>query len=163
MVISKKLTPKANPLKAENSKFLYKAIFSLLFFSFVFIQPAFAEDIKADQAALNMLNNTAIKANIISKADTAPTAYQIIGSIINIVLGFLGVVFLVLVIFGGITWMTAGGNEENVTKAKTLVTQAAIGLAIVLFAFLLTNFVVFKIIDISTISTPTANTSSANP
>ena len=139
--------------KKQRSKFLFLAIFSLfifIIFSFAFIQSVSAEAKDVDEYALDMLTNTAIKANIISDTNpNAPTAYQIIGSIINIVLGFLGVVFLALVIFGGITWMTAGGNQEKVQKAKTLVTQAAIGLAIVLFAFLLTNFVVFRIIEIA--------------
>ena len=139
--------------KKQRSKFLCLAIFSLfmfIIFSFAFIQSVSAEAKDVDEYALDMLTNTAIKANIISDTNpNAPTAYQIIGSIINIVLGFLGVVFLALVIFGGITWMTAGGNQEKVQKAKTLVTQAAIGLAIVLFAFLLTNFVVFRIIEIA--------------
>ncbi len=63
------------------------------------------------------------------------------GDIIGIVLSFVGVLFFILIIVGGIQWMTAGGSEEKVKKAKTLITNAAIGLIIVLSAYAITNFI----------------------
>ena len=80
------------------------------------------------------------------------TAVEIIGDIIKVVLGFVGVIFLALVIYGGFTWMTAGGNEEKVKTATDLMTKAAIGLAIILSAYLLANFVVFKLMGIAGVS-----------
>jgi len=103
----------------------------------------------ANKAALDILDSTAKKAQLIESAASATTAYDMIGMIINILLGFLGVVFLILIIYGGITWMTAGGNEEKVKKTISLITQATIGLAIILAAFLLTNFVIFKVIEVA--------------
>ncbi len=55
--------------------------------------------------------------------------------------GLLGVIFTVMTIYAGFLWMTAGGNEENVTKAKKLLYQAVIGLAILLSAYSITIFV----------------------
>ena len=63
------------------------------------------------------------------------------GDIIGIVLSFVGVFFFILVIIGGIQWMTAGGSDEKVNKAKTLITNALIGLIIVLSAYAITNFI----------------------
>lgn len=63
------------------------------------------------------------------------------GIIIGTVLSFLGVIFLVLTIAGGIMWMTAGGNTEQVGKAKKLITSAAIGLVIVFASYALTSFI----------------------
>ena len=63
-----------------------------------------------------------------------------IGSIIGAALAFVGVIFMVLIIFGGLTWMTAGGNENQVQKAQKLITQAVVGLIIVLAAYAITNF-----------------------
>lgn len=74
----------------------------------------------------------------------------LLGRIIMTVISFTGLFFLGLVIYSGVQWMTAGGNEEKVKKSSTLMTQAAIGLSIVLFAFLITNFVIFKIIGLAT-------------
>ncbi len=124
------------------------AIFAL--FLFLLIIPPFTLNCLAQtappptNAALQGLINTAQQAKI--ETGSAPNIYQIVGYIINIILGFLGVIFLVLVIYGGFLWMTAGGNEDKVKKGRELLTHAAIGLAIVLAAFLLTNFVVFKLI-----------------
>ncbi len=64
-----------------------------------------------------------------------------IGSIIEIVLSFIGVIFLLLMIYAGINWMTSSGNEEKVKKSKELITNAIIGLIIVLAAYAITAFI----------------------
>ncbi len=64
-----------------------------------------------------------------------------IGDIISLILGFVGVIFLILMIAGGLMWMTASGNEERVTKAKSLITNAVIGMIIVFSAYAITYFV----------------------
>lgn len=64
-----------------------------------------------------------------------------ISTIITGVLSLAGTVFLVLTVYAGILWMTAAGSEEKVTKAKDIVTQAIIGLAITLGAYAITAFV----------------------
>ncbi|MCF7820682.1 MAG: pilin [Candidatus Pacebacteria bacterium] len=63
------------------------------------------------------------------------------GRVIGQVLSFLGVIFLILMIVGGIQWMTAGGNQEKVAKAKQLITSAIIGLVIVFSAYAVTAFI----------------------
>ncbi len=66
----------------------------------------------------------------------------VIGTIIKAVLGFLGTVALILVIYGGFLWMTAGGNEEKVTKARKLLLNAVVGLIIIVSAYSITTFVI---------------------
>ena len=39
---------------------------------------------------------------------------------------------LIVMIIGGITYMTAGGNEDNINKAKKVITNGLIGTAVVL-------------------------------
>jgi hypothetical protein len=58
----------------------------------------------------------------------------------------LGVIFLVLFIVSGYQWMTAGGNEEQIEKAKKRMGNAAIGTIIVLMAWALTRFVFLKML-----------------
>ncbi len=67
---------------------------------------------------------------------------SIIGRVIGIFLSVLGIIFLVLVLYAGFLWMTAAGNPERVEKAKKMLTQAVIGLIIILLAFAITNFVI---------------------
>ncbi len=75
----------------------------------------------------------------INDQNQTPEAY--ISRIITIILSILGVIFLGLTIYGGIVWMTAQGNEERVKKAKELITEAIIGLIIVIAAYAITFFV----------------------
>ncbi|MGE5425504.1 MAG: hypothetical protein ACM3PZ_00205 [Bacillota bacterium] len=64
-----------------------------------------------------------------------------VGSIIGIVLSFVGVIFLVLIIYAGLNWMTASGNADKVGKSKDMMINAVIGLIIVLAAYAITAFV----------------------
>lgn len=64
-----------------------------------------------------------------------------VGSVIGIVLSYVGVIFFVLIVYGGLMWMTAQGNDQKVAKAKELIINATIGLIIVLSAYAITSFV----------------------
>ncbi len=70
-----------------------------------------------------------------------------IGSIIGVVLSFVGVIFLILMIYAGLVWMTAQGNQEQVNKAKDLMINAIIGLIIVLAAYAITAFIGTRLIN----------------
>lgn len=71
-----------------------------------------------------------------------------IAQIIKLALGFLGVVFLVLIIMAGFKWMTAGGASDQVKQAQASLINASIGLTIVLFSYLITNYVIFSLFEI---------------
>ncbi len=64
-----------------------------------------------------------------------------VGRYIGIALSLLGVFFLILMIYGGFKWMNARGQEANLTKAKSTIRNAIIGLAIVLAAYAITYYV----------------------
>jgi hypothetical protein len=64
-----------------------------------------------------------------------------IGSVIQVALSFVGVVFLVLMIYGGYLWMTARGEEQQITKAKDLIRAAIIGLIIIVMAYAISYFI----------------------
>jgi Type IV secretion system pilin len=69
----------------------------------------------------------------------------IIIKIINIVLGFVGLIFLVMILYSGFQWMTSGGNEEKITKAKQRLVSSTIGLGIILLAWVIANTVMLII------------------
>ncbi len=62
-----------------------------------------------------------------------------IGYIIGIILSLLGIIFLILMLYGGFVWMKARGKEEDVEKAKKIIQNALIGLVIVLGAYIIAN------------------------
>jgi hypothetical protein len=65
-----------------------------------------------------------------------------IASIINIILGFLGIVAVIIILAGGFKWMTAGGNEDKVAEARQMIIQGIIGLVIIFAAWAIASFVV---------------------
>lgn len=64
-----------------------------------------------------------------------------VARIIQVSLGLLGIVAVSLIVYAGFLWMTGGGNEDNVTKAKSILVTSIIGLAIILAAYSITQFV----------------------
>lgn len=61
--------------------------------------------------------------------------------IVRAALGFLGIVALIIVLYGGFVWMTSGGNEEKIATAKKILINGVIGLIIILSAFGITQWV----------------------
>lgn len=93
--------------------------------------------------------NTAGQAAYGKSAGSVPLE-TIIGNIIQIFLGLLGVIFLALAMYGGYLWMTARGNEQIVDKAKDTIKNAVIGLAVILAAYAITQFVITALIGSTT-------------
>ena len=73
---------------------------------------------------------------------SAKSLPQLVGSLINALLGVLGIIFVVLVVYAGFLWMTAQGDDKKVTQAKTMLTQAVIGLVIIVAAYAISSFVI---------------------
>ena len=71
----------------------------------------------------------------------------VVSGIIRILLSFLGVIFVVLIIYAGFMWMTAAGNDEKISKSKKIMAAATIGLAIVLAAYAITYFVLDQLLE----------------
>jgi len=65
--------------------------------------------------------------------------------IINSLLTFLGVVFFLLMLYSGYLWLTAHGNEEQVTRAKEMLKEIIIALIIIFFARVFTEFILTQI------------------
>ncbi len=74
----------------------------------------------------------------------------LIGNIINIVLGLLGLIFVVLIVYGGFLWMTAGGGKEQIEKAKGILTNSIIGLIIVIAAYAISAYVIQAVVTAAT-------------
>lgn len=70
----------------------------------------------------------------------------IAAKIVRVALGFLGVVALGIVLYGGFVWMTSAGNEEKIATAKKILTNGIIGLVIILMAFGITQYVITTLI-----------------
>ena len=63
-----------------------------------------------------------------------------IQSMVNYVIGFLGLVAVLYGIYGGFLYLTAAGNDEQIKKAKTIFKQVAIGILIVFLSYSVVTF-----------------------
>jgi len=79
--------------------------------------------------------------------DNGPELSAVVGKIINTALTLLGAIFLILIIYGGFKWMTAGGDPGKVEKAMDIIKNSLIGLVIVLGAYAITTFVLGRVLD----------------
>lgn len=60
-------------------------------------------------------------------------------TIINYFLGFLGLLAVIMIIYGGVTYVTSAGNDEAVGNAKKIIMYALIGIIIILLSFVIVN------------------------
>lgn len=60
-------------------------------------------------------------------------------TMVNYFLFFLGFIATVMFIYGGILYVTAAGNDENVQKAKKVLIYSVVGILIILLSFAIVN------------------------
>ena len=75
---------------------------------------------------------------------------RVVVEVIRIILGFLGILAVIIVLYAGFKWMTAGGNEERVGDAKKILIAGLIGLIIIVFSYAIVNFIINQFVDIAT-------------
>jgi len=88
--------------------------------------------------------------NTCNRGDTSvgTTRIQdIVTFIINIFSVIVGIVAVVMIIYGGFKYITSGGDSGNITSAKNTIIYAIIGLVIVALAQFLVKFVLDKVIQ----------------
>ena len=99
------------------------------------------------QSPLDRLKNTA-KDSGYSTQSVMPQAIAV--TVITYVLGFVGIIFLVVTLVSGFQWMTSGGNEEKISEAKKRLQYAIIGLIVILASYAITIFVSRSLINATT-------------
>lgn len=67
---------------------------------------------------------------------------QSVVNVLQFVLTLMGLIAVTVIVYGGIVWMTAAGNEQRVDKAKKIITSAAIGLIVIILSWAIVLFVV---------------------
>ena len=66
----------------------------------------------------------------------------VIQNIIRIILGFLGIITILIILYGGFMWMTSFGDEGKIDQSKKLISAGVIGLVIVLGSYAISVFVI---------------------
>ena len=121
----------------KNSKIkIYKYLIVFIVLLVFLTSPVYAADLSNWKG---YLDDTAVG----SGYNTDATSFEVyVGVITRTALSLLGIIFLLLMVYGGYLWMTDRGNTDQVEKAKKLISAAIIGLIIVVGAYVISYFVV---------------------
>ncbi len=84
-------------------------------------------------------------ANCSDNGEASEKLNDLIRQIINLLSAIVGIVAVIMIIVGGLRYITSGGSDSNVTGAKNTILYAIIGLVIVALAQLIVRFVLSKV------------------
>jgi len=66
---------------------------------------------------------------------------ELAGDMIRGMLGVTGAIALFMLVWGGITWMTSGGNSNRVEQGKQTIVWSILGIIIIFMSYIILNFV----------------------
>lgn len=112
---------------------------ALFFLMLVFVGPVYAQTGSYDFQEQSGLKKAADAAGF--ETNNPATIDDLISQAIFIVLSFIAVIFIILIIYGGITYMTAHGNEEKVKKGMGIILNGLIGLIITFASYSISYFI----------------------
>lgn len=118
-------------------------LLAVIFLNIVFIAPVAVEADDKDVKSLfnSSLNETADGTGYLKTKMSNASALGTVGLVISVVLSLIGVVFLILMIYGGFIWMNSRGNDQEIQKAIDIIRDSIIGLLIVIAAYAITAFI----------------------
>lgn len=119
-------------------KYLFTIFLGILLFA-----PDFAHAQSLSESVNTQFNAGAGSAGFATGTPKDPRV--IIAETIQMLLGILGMVFIVLIVTAGYWYLTAAGDEDKVEKAKKTISGSIIGIIILLGAYSITTFVAKRI------------------
>ncbi len=135
----------------KNSKKIIACFFAILIMV-IFLSPNFVYATDADKLnSVDELNFGGYEDEIgeeLGLGDEDPRV--IVAKVIRFFIGFLGIVAVGLIMYGGWLYMTSEGDEEQLTRAKNVIQSAVIGLIIILSAFAIATFILNMLYQSST-------------
>ncbi len=66
----------------------------------------------------------------------------ILGNIVGILVGYLGLFLIIAILYAGLLWMTSGGNEDKIARAKGIIGASIVGMLIILMSYSIAGFLV---------------------
>ena len=82
--------------------------------------------------------------------DPTERVNTLVRQIINIFSVIVGIIAVIMIIYGGLKYITSGGDSGNVTGAKNTILYAIIGLIIVALAQFIVRFILSKTAETAT-------------
>lgn len=77
-----------------------------------------------------------------SSLANSSSVMDLVTKVLKLLLSFAGIVVVIMIVYGGYLYMTAGGNDEQAEKGKGVLINSSIGLVVVLLAYTIVNIIV---------------------
>jgi len=129
---------------APKGKFMKKYILIFILVVSIVSLCSLVLTVNAQSSVRDLLSNrySDLKGEVTGSSLSSTPIQYVVVDIVRRVLMFLGLVTVIIIIYAGYLWLTAGGNADQVNKAKKYLINAVIGVVIVLGAFVFTRLVV---------------------
>lgn len=135
----------------QNKTYLKLIVFILcLGVAALFVAPVFAAD--AVPAPEGEEAQSLLRAGLDQAADTSglmpqhtSSVQEVIGLVVKEALRYLSILFIILMLYAGIRWMTAGGDQAKVKEARSWIINASIGFIVTLMAYQVVAFIIGNI------------------
>ena len=139
-------------MKTTKPNFVFYVLIALSLLAPIFFMASVSPADAANQTLWDMQKDSGLE-DVGAEAfgDSTPTDVRVLtAKIIKVFLGFLGTVFLFLVVWSGFKYMTAGGSEEKISEAIGQIRTGFIGLLIILVSYAIAVYVTDCFMDITT-------------
>jgi uncharacterized membrane protein len=92
--------------------------------------------------ASNFLDSLKNTSKLTGYGETAPSPQAIIAPVIKGILGLTGMVFFILIVYGGFSYMVSQGKEDKIKTSRKIMINASIGLALIVMGYTISSFIV---------------------
>lgn len=130
-------------MKNITRSIVYLTILSGIFI--LFLAPAPVCQAATNNTITDIMKGAISKVALPTGEDPDAKAQIIVGKVIGAFLSVFGIIFMILIIYGGYKWMMASGREEELKKAKDTIRAAIIGLIIILASYAIAYFVTYAL------------------
>ncbi len=115
-----------------------KKIFKILFVASIVLLIGFSA---TSVFAVDPVSSSDVGGQIPTEADPdAPFSTQL-ARVLNVLLALASTVAVLFIIIGGYTYLTSGGSQDQIGRAKKMIIGALVGLVIIILSFAAVNFI----------------------
>lgn len=97
------------------------------------------------QTKADICEGVAITGGNCDPAAAGTSVESVVRTVINLLSLIVGIVAVIMIIIGGLKYITSSGDSANVTSAKNTILYAIIGLVVVALAQVIVRFVLTKV------------------
>ncbi|KKR86555.1 MAG: hypothetical protein UU48_C0009G0010 [Candidatus Uhrbacteria bacterium GW2011_GWF2_41_16] len=93
------------------------------------------------EAADTVKTGLAVTAKEAGFGTESQSIYDLIAGVINVLLGFLGIIIFLFIVYAGYLYLTSQGADEKIKQAKKILSSSLTGAVIIISAYALSSYI----------------------